>query len=326
VTCQSCRPTVFVHTSNLQLLPALVGIHSLRTRGNIHGTLDVRLLRLEDTVLDRRRDGQEFRANGIKTWNHRHHYAFHFLRRRVPELMAYEGRALVVDPDVFAVDSVEPLLHADMGGKAILARYMPDGFLNDRRPYYSTGVMLLDCSKLRHWRWEDEINGLFDFSRDYWDLLQLAEEDPANIGVLDEQWNSLDRMDPGTRLLHFTRVSTQPWLTKLPMQDDIYDPTVRVSRITATWRRLQGRPRRVYKTHPDPGQERFFFDLLFDCLTKGTLPLSFVLAEIQAGRMRADGLEELKRSGFVTGNLERMAEQDMLAEFGISAAELEHDP
>ena len=77
---------------------------------------------------------------------------------------------------------------------------------------------------------------------------------------------------------------------------------------------------------PDPGQERFFFDLLFDCLTKGTLPLSFVLAEIQAGRMRADGLEELKRSGFFTGNLERMAEQDMLAEFGISAAELEHDP
>ena len=40
-----------------------------------------------------------------------------------PELMNYQGRSLVVDPDVFCVSNVNELLSRDMQGKALLARH-----------------------------------------------------------------------------------------------------------------------------------------------------------------------------------------------------------
>ena len=39
-----------------------------------------------------------------------------------PGLMGYEGRSVVIDPDIFAVADVWELLTRDMQGKAILAR------------------------------------------------------------------------------------------------------------------------------------------------------------------------------------------------------------
>jgi hypothetical protein len=38
--------------------------------------------------------------------------------------MDYKGRALIIDPDVFAEKSVVPLLETDMSGKSILFRFM----------------------------------------------------------------------------------------------------------------------------------------------------------------------------------------------------------
>ena len=39
-----------------------------------------------------------------------------------PELMGYEGRALVIDPDILAVADVWELLSRDMQGAAIMCR------------------------------------------------------------------------------------------------------------------------------------------------------------------------------------------------------------
>ena len=44
------------------------------------------------------------------------------LRFMPPQLMGYEGRAIVVDPDVFAVGDVHELLTRDMEGKAVMGR------------------------------------------------------------------------------------------------------------------------------------------------------------------------------------------------------------
>ena len=114
------RPVVFVHTDNSQLLPALVSIHSLRTRGGGNEGFDVRLLRLEGSPLDARSDGRRFSyAHHEMTWDHTRAWSFHYLRRSVPDSMGYRGRALVIDPDIFAVGSILPLLKSDMEGKAI---------------------------------------------------------------------------------------------------------------------------------------------------------------------------------------------------------------
>jgi hypothetical protein len=313
------RTAVYVHTSDSQLLPALVGIHSLRTTGGLKDE-DVRLLRLEGSDLDQRRDGQSYLAGGVKAWDHTHHAAFHLLRRMIPQLMDYQGRALVVDPDVFAVAPVAPLLGSDMAGKAILARYVPDGYLGDGKPYYSTGVMLLDCSKLKHWTWEADVAGIFNLSLDYWHLLQLKNENESIIGVLDEQWNSMDKLSADTGLLHLTRIATQPWSTGLPLPDDIYDPTYVPSLPTRLWKKIAGQPPRLYRAHPEREQERVFFDLLAGCLNQGLLPESFLEAELKAGRLRSDAFEILAASGYSRASrTQRVSRKNLLDEFGIDS-------
>ncbi len=238
------RHVVYVHTHRSQLLPALVAIHSLRSRGGGANALDVRLLQQLGTELDARRDGQRYRARGDAVWDHRHPSTSHYLRRWVPELVGFRGRALVVDPDVFAVGSILPLFELDMGGKAVLCQYRPNGYADDGRPTHLTGVMLLDCAKLTHWRWHDEVVDLFAGRLDYWDMLQLVSEPKENVGELEDRWNSLDTLTAETRLLHFTRLSTQPWAAGLALPDDHYDPTAPIPE-PSWWQRLLGiRPRR----------------------------------------------------------------------------------
>jgi hypothetical protein len=290
--------TAFVHTDDAQLLPALVAIHALRSRGGGDESFDVRLLRLAGTELDARRDGRTYRAGGEAVWDHRKAWSFHYLRRRPPELMNYEGRALVIDPDVFAVRSVAPLFERDMEGKAILCRYLPDGYLDDGTPCFSTGVMLLDCERLTHWKWRDELDAIFAGESDYWDMLKLGEEEPSCIGELGEIWNSFNKLNEETRLLHTSRLSTQPWSTGLPLAEYRYDPTFPVPRATL-WQRLLGRkPQRICIPNPDPAQEQLFFELLGECLAAGRIAESYVKSEIEGGRLRRDAFEVLRNVGY----------------------------
>jgi hypothetical protein len=232
--------------------------------------------------------------------------------------MDYQGRALVIDPDVFAVRSLVPLLTADMAGKSILCRFMQDGFLGDKGAYYSTGVMMLDCSKLEHWNWEAELSGLFAGRNDYWDLLQLKTENPEHIGELDERWNSLDKLTADTCLLHFTRSCTQPWKSGLPMPDDVYDPTAPWPFAARLRRLVSKRPLRRYQRNPYADQERFFFDLLARCLVDGALPESFVHSEIAKSRLRADTFDLLEKSGFRSVSGSARQRQNLLDEFQLS--------
>jgi hypothetical protein len=312
------KPVVFVHTNDYQLLAALVSIYSLRRNCQNPQDFEVRLLRLEGSDIDGRRDGQAYSANGEKTWDHTEQNAFHLIRRSVPSRMNFGGRALVLDPDVFAVSTIAPLLNVDMQGKAIWARYIGDGFLGDGKAMYSTGVMLLDCTKLTHWTWEDEIHALFSGRADYWDLMQLSHEDPSSIGELSEDWNSMDKLTAETRLLHFTRVSTQPWKTGLPLPDDIYDPTAPWPFASRIRRHFSSRPLRRYRRHPSATQEKVFFDLLADCLNDGALPESFIAREITNENLRPDAPRLLARSGFQGGPTRPDAGLCMLKEFGLA--------
>ena len=73
--------------------------------------------------------------------------------------MGYEGRAVLTDPDIFALADINLLLERDMGGAAVLARRMP---ADSRRPlHYASSVMLLDCARLTHWRWEEDFEQTF---------------------------------------------------------------------------------------------------------------------------------------------------------------------
>jgi len=158
----SGKPTIVIHTNDAQLVPARVGAYSLKSRSRHPELFDVRLLRLEDTPVLYRRYGQRFAwwdGDTPTVFRRRNTQSFSALRRMVPALLGFQGQALVLDPDVFAIGDVWELLSRDMSGKAILCCQKP--IWRDGRRLYSSAVMLLDCGKLRHWRWEREIDDIF---------------------------------------------------------------------------------------------------------------------------------------------------------------------
>ena len=116
------KPVVFIHTNEQQMLGAIVSAHSFRRQSHRPEHFDVRILRLEETPHLHRREGQHYlRMGKMATWHNDDLQSFSPLRFMVPQLMSYQGRALVTDPDVFAVHGdVLDLLQSDMGGKAVL--------------------------------------------------------------------------------------------------------------------------------------------------------------------------------------------------------------
>jgi hypothetical protein len=154
---------------------------------------------------------------------------------------------------------------------------------DSRRPlHYASSVMLLDCAKLRHWRWEEDFEKTFRGERDYRDWMWLLLEPPGSVAPLEPEWNDFDRLTPETRLLHNTHRRTQPWKTGLP-SDFTARGTTLSSRAGIWLRRLRGKGAGRYKRHPDPAQERLFFTLLGECLANGTVPAALLEKEIARG-------------------------------------------
>jgi hypothetical protein len=299
------KPVVVIHTNEQQMVSALVSAHSLKSRSKTPSLFDVRLLRLEETPHLYKRDNQPFtwwNGDGPNTWRRHDLQAFAPLRRMVPALLGFQGRALVIDPDVFAVGDVYELLSRDMGGKAILCRQKAES--KEGRRLYSSAVMLLDCAKLTHWRWEHEIDEIFSGQRALGPWMSLLDEAPERIGGIEEVWNHLDTLTDETKLLHTTRISTQPWKTGLPA--DYYDYAPRhapwleaVKRVVRRVRSREPDPGVRYEPHPDPRQTQLFFSLLAECVDQGTITLPLLRRAMRRNYLRKDALALLGRSGRV---------------------------
>ena len=118
----------------------------------------MRILHTDDHPFLRAKEGKEFLRDGEKrVWRMNDLQSFTPLRFMPPEAMGYQGRAIVIDPDVFAVGDIWELLSRDMQGKAILCR--PRSGTKGAEGGLATSVMLLDCSKLQHWRCEERLRG-----------------------------------------------------------------------------------------------------------------------------------------------------------------------
>lgn len=286
------KPTVFIHTNDKQLVGALVSAYSLKRNSAQAEAFEVRILHYEEHGFFAAREGQLFlRDRGWRGWDSDDLQSFTPLRFMPPALMGYQGRALIIDPDVFAVGEVWDLLARDMGGKAILC--VPRPGHNDRADYLATSVMLLDCAKLGHWQVERDFNEMFEGKRDYVEWIDLGLEPRATIGLLGPEWNDFDHLDERTRLLHNTKRRTQPWKTGLPI-----DFTVRPARLganPASWVRFakqrllgDGRGRELYRRHPDPRQERHFVELLGECVAKGTVSRALLKEHMAKNNLRHD--------------------------------------
>lgn len=287
--------TVFIHTNDKQIVGAIVAAHAMRRNSRRPDAFEVRIIKAEDQPFLAAHEGRAFLRDGTtRVWRNDDLQSFTPLRFLPPQLLGYQGRAVVVDPDVFAVGDVHALLTRDMHGKAILCR------ARDGAKQYASSVMLLDCARLTHWRCEAQFEELFQMRRDYMDWISLRCEDPATIGLLEPEWNDFDRLTPATQMLHTTKRRTQPWKTGLPVD---FTPSARHldrsigGRLRRVVRSFKGKqaPRATYEPHPQPAVEAFFFQLLGECLERGLVTEAMLRDEMARDHVRHDALEVLAR-------------------------------
>ena len=294
------KPTVFIHTNDKQWLGAVVSEYSLKRNSKRPDSFDVKMIHTEDHPFLAEKEGQVFLRDGFKReWTMDDLQSFTPLRFMPPELMGYEGRALVIDPDIFGVGDVTELLERDMQGKAIMCR--PRSGIKGKSGCLASSAMLLDCTKLTHWRCAEQFDELFRFERDYMDWICLKLEDPETIGFFETVWNDFDRLASDTRLLHNTRRLTQPWKTGLPIDwtpaeksygIPLLGPVMRLRHKLFGAHGLLGK----YIRHPDRNQERFFFTMVRECLDQGIITEEQLREQMALNHLRHDAFELLDRT------------------------------
>jgi hypothetical protein len=277
------KPIVFIQANERQMLGARISAYSFSRNSRAPDSFDVRIINIRDFPKLMRPGQSILRAGVIREWDPDDLQSFTPLRFAPPSLMGFEGRALVTDPDCFAVGDVAELLGRDMGGKAILAAPRPG-----RTPdFMATSVMLLDCARLTHWRFDQLLNDLFARKFDYYEWMQLRLEGRSTIGFLEREWNDFDTLRPGTRILHTTRRRTQPWKTGLPVDYTLHE--------RGRWDFLRRLVARRYRPHPDRKQEAFVYALLAEMVDRGLVTKDELVAEMAADHIRHDSLELIDR-------------------------------
>ncbi len=146
----------------------------------------------------------------------------------VPQLKGFTGRAIYLDVDTLCLGDLRDLwTYPIMPGKAVVS--IPGNY----------SVMLIDCERfqqvmpiadIEQWKKRScnpPFKGLFNEYTTFLEENDLVQE-------LPEEWNSFDKLNDKTKILHFTGKDTQPWC---PYPE-----------------------RHCYKRHPDPRCEKLWWE------------------------------------------------------------------
>jgi hypothetical protein len=271
---------VFIQTNDKQLLGAELARFAILRGLKEKGSVEVELLNVDGMAEFKAFAGKRYKRGGLEmTYDPADLQSFTLSRFMPPERMGWQGRAVVIDPDIFCLTDIGGLFETDLGGAAVAACRKKDA--------WDTSVMLLDCAKLRHWKIGTLLEGLGSGRADYADWMTLKKE--TAMKELPRLWNNLDRLTPETRMLHTTGRLTQPWKTGLPI-DFRRNPLPKIfGLVPREWlHRLMGKYPTRYQPHPDKDIEKFFFKLLADGLEAGAVSERFVKDEIAKKNVRPD--------------------------------------
>ena len=187
---------VFVGTDRAQM----IGVKMLEYSIKKHASLSVTVEPIDDSPIPVPRDP----ANRSRT-------GFSFSRFRIPELCGYRGRGVYMDADMQVFSDILELWNTPFDGASVL--YANGPAEKGRLPQFS--VLLLDCASL-DWDVREIVRGFDEGRYTYADLMQrmciLPEE--RRRATLPFEWNSLEHYEAGrTRLIHYTDMPTQPWVS-----------------------------------------------------------------------------------------------------------------
>jgi hypothetical protein len=196
---------VYVGADRSQLLAVAVLEHSIRR----HTRRPVQVRPLIDLDLPEPRDIRQ----GSRT-------NFSFARFAIPELAGYQGRALYLDADMLVFRDVGELWDIPLGGGSVaIQQEIPGHAVSHQkagapaRRVKQCSVMLIDCERAQ---WDVHrivagLDGRYSYEELMYELCILPESE-VRYSVPFE-WNSLEHFDETTRLIHYTDMDTQPWVS-----------------------------------------------------------------------------------------------------------------
>lgn len=281
---------VFITTNHKQLLSALVSRYTIKRYSKNCHRFEINILLSEEINALKNIYGRKILKDGKhEFYDFNDLQSFTLARFMPPELMEYEGRAVVIDPDIFAAYSdIWELLNRDMHDKAILMK-------RHTQNQWATSVMLLDNEKLKHWSISEIVKKLVSHEIDYRDQMALTQE-VASIGLLEDEWNSYDFLGKNTKLLHNTNRLTQPWKTGMRIQYKQKKMKPLFNVIPREWvHALIGRNFKHHRLHPDKKQENFFFSHLKAAIEENEISWEMVKNEIKKNHIRFDSIKLINK-------------------------------
>lgn len=266
---------VYIHTNNKQLIGAKVG----KFLWNKLGFNNVEIINVDENPCLDSLWGKEYLRGGKLERFSRCDLQSFTLSRFLPESLS-DDKYIVTDPDVFpvskyVVSNIEKLFSSAWNGI-----YATKG-----KTFFNSSVMIRTGKKSPLWNFEKILEALVNKQVDYNDIMLLKFIRPK-VDVLESVFNSFDKLDADTLLLHNTRRITQPWKEGLPV-DFINHKTPKYLRA------FERNKVKVYQKHPDVKQIEFFIDSLRGALLSGFVNSDELKVAVDNYYVRPDIFEKL---------------------------------
>lgn len=272
--------TVFIQTNNKQLFGAKIAEFAIKKNAVNDNEIRIRIINVDTLSIFQQYRGTTYTRKGKELrYDSDDLQSFTLSRFMAPQLMNYQGKAIVIDPDIFAQNDITPLFDFPMQGKAIACC--------SKKEAWDTSVMLLDCRLLIHWDISQWLEKLRNKEIDYADLISLTSE--KSIVELPREWNSLDHVDEKTKFLHTTNRLTQPWKTGLHIDFTRNSAPKIAGIIPREWLlKLKGSYHTTYQPHPNKHIENMFFKLVREAVKAGHVSRNCIKEEIDKKNIRPD--------------------------------------
>lgn len=154
--------------------------------------------------------------------------AFSLARWAIPQWCGHQGKAIYCDSDQIMLTDISELWNYNLSGSTLAAvpikkatcfKHYRDNFLKfylgSDDDFYLASVMLFDCEKAS-WNFESLIDLMDEGTLSLSDLMYLGKDFrkylKSDISELPNEWNHLDVFNADSKIIHFTDLTSQPWL------------------------------------------------------------------------------------------------------------------
>ena len=265
----------FIQANNKQMIGALVAKASIER--NSKYSVDILNIDQTDYGLGNLR---YLKSNVWQTFQAKDLQSFTLIRFFPPTLMAFQGIAIVTDPDIFSIKNLDPLIELATSLEFDILACKKNG-------RFDSSLMILNCETLAELDWPILLERLRSGSLDYLDLISLNFPH-LRIIELNRKFNNLDQILDDTVSFHTTNRLTQPWKTGLKI-DFTRDTSRFKFGVPLHWLlRIKGDWPTRYKKHPDENVEKAFFDLARLALIEKKISATQVDEAISNGWVRED--------------------------------------